>query len=86
MEIATQVLPTPGRGSLQCRIEIKNFHQKMKNWQPSTSVKTDKFQFDTLEIYLKIYPNGVTRQQTGNISIIIVNCTKKDTFFKEQIH
>ena len=86
MDIIDEGLTYDGNGDATYSVEIRNFHQKMKTWNPSSKITTEHFTVQDVEMYLIIYPNGAINSFQGNVSLVLVNVTSKRVFLSYEIH
>ena len=77
MDIINERLTYDGNGDATYTVQIRNFHQKMKTWNPSSKITTEHFTVQDVEMYLIIYPNGAINSFQGNVSLVLVNVTSK---------
>ena len=61
-------------------VQIRNFHHKMKNWSPTTSIRTKTFKVQDVDLYLKIFPNGKGDDVKGHVSVYLFNKTSKQVY------
>ena len=80
MDIIDEGLTYDGNGDATYSVQIRNFHQKMKTWNPSSKITTEHFTVQDVEMYLIIYPNGANIALQGNVSLALVNVTSKQVF------
>ena len=52
-------------------VQIRNFHHKMKNWSPTTSIRTKTFKVQDVDLCLDIYPNGNVDDVKGHVSVYL---------------
>ena len=86
MDIIDEGLTYDGNGDATYTVQIRNFHQKMKTWNPSSKITTEHFTVQDVEMYLIIYPNGAINSFQGNVSLVLVNVTSKRVFLSYEIH
>ena len=58
MNIAKEELTFDGNGIHSYTVQVRNFHQKMKNWAAGERIDTKEFKVQDLDLSLRIYPNG----------------------------
>ena len=80
MDIIVEGLTYDVSGDATYTVQIRNFHQKMKTWNPSSYITTEHFTVQDAEMYLIIYPNGVNDALQGNVSLFLANVTSKQVF------
>ena len=80
MDIIDEGLAYGGNGDATYSVQIRNFHQKMKTWNPSSYITTKHFTVQDVEMYLIIFPNGGNNRHKGKVSLLLVNVTSKQVF------
>ena len=58
MNITKEELTFDGDGAPTYTVQVTDFHNKMKNWTPTTCIATKTFKVQDVDLYLVIYPNG----------------------------
>jgi len=87
MDITKEQLTYSDTGDAVYTVQIKDFHNKMKNWTPTKVIRTKSFQVLDVDLYLCIYPTGYTVADKGNVSAFLYNDDKRPLFvnYKLQI-
>lgn len=80
MDIIDQRLKFECNGDVTYSVQIRDFHFKMKNWNPSARIITNHFTVQDVEMYLMIYPNGANGALRGKVSLLLVNVSSKQVF------
>ena len=80
MDIIEQRQIFEGSGDVNYSVQIRNFHFKMKNWNPSARIITNHFTVQDVEMYLIIYPNGANDALRGKVSLLLANVSNKQVF------
>ena len=73
MNIAKEELTFDGNGIHSYTVQVRNFHQKMKNWAAGERIDTKEFKVQDLDLSLRIYPNGQNDEHKGNVSVFLMN-------------
>ena len=61
-------------------VQVRNFHQKMKNTSSGERIVTKVFKVQDVDLYLSIYPNGMSDEHKGNVSVFLWNDTSKQLY------
>lgn len=59
--------------TLNYYIRIFDFGHKMNTWRVGREVRPMPFQVGEAEFSIDIYPNGITKEERGNISVYLNN-------------
>ena len=80
MDIAKEDLTFDVDGVQTFTVQIRDFHHKMKNWSPTTSIQSRAFKVQDVDLYLEIFPNGKVEGVKGHVSVYLFNKTSKQVY------
>ena len=80
MDVTKEEFKFDNEGNALYTLQIKDFHNKMKNWISGKRIDSKHFKFQDVELFLRVYPNGDEAENKGHVSVYLRNATKKKLF------